>query len=70
MKTMDLKIFTFIMALFVAFPIILACIPISVRLAEARDWEAKVPPGAETNPIALNIAYGEENIPTAAPWNP
>lgn len=26
-------------------------------------WEAKIPPGAETDPIALNISSGEKNIP-------
>jgi hypothetical protein len=31
--------------------------------AEALDWEAKIPPGAETDPIALNIAFGEKDIP-------
>jgi len=31
--------------------------------AEAPKWENKIPPGGETNPIALNIALGRKDIP-------
>jgi hypothetical protein len=31
--------------------------------AEPQNWEAKIPPGTETDPIALNIAFGEKDIP-------
>ena len=31
--------------------------------AEAHIWEAKIPPGAETDPIALNTALGVKEIP-------
>lgn len=30
---------------------------------DAPNWEAKIPQGAETDPIALNIAFGENDIP-------
>lgn len=31
--------------------------------AETPNWEAKIPPDAETDPIALNLAFGVKEIP-------
>jgi len=34
-----------------------------VTAGDAPNWEARIPPGAETDPVALNIAYGVKDIP-------
>ena len=61
-KTTELKALAFAMALFASLPFMAACAQTSVSRAEAQNWEAKVPPGAETDPIALNITFGKKDI--------
>ncbi len=42
---------------------VLLCLFSRATAGEAPKWEAKIPPGSEADPVALNIAFGVKDIP-------